>query len=86
MYWVIIVFIGEIVYKDFFYWGGRGDYFIFNFKNLDRFFVLKVCFSGFFIFFKSYLSNMVWVLLNGYYFKICFFCKIILKSFGSVED
>lgn len=86
MHWAITVFIGEIVHKNLLHRGGRGDHFTFNSKNPDRSLVLKVRLSGFPTLFKCHPSNTVRALLNGHHFKIRLLCKIIPKSFGSVED
>ena len=86
MHWAITVFIGEVVHKNLLHRGGRGDHFTFNSKNPDRSLVLKVRLSGFPTLFKCHPSNTVRALLNGHHFKIRLLCKIIPKSFGSVED
>ena len=86
MHWGVIVLIGEIIHKNLLHWRGRGNHFTLNPKNPDRPLVLKIRLSGFPTLFKCHPSNMVGALLNRHHLKLGLLCKIIPKSFCSVEN
>ena len=86
MHWGVIVLIGEIIHKNLLHWRGRGDHFTLNPKNPDRPLVLKIRLSCFPTLFKCHPSNMVGALLNRHHLKLGLLCKIIPKSFCSVEN